>query len=176
MYTHIQNHFRSHFGSSKLHIVRYVRYTAPDFDNMSQSPLFRCLYSRKRKRKGGWRQQRNASDSDVEDAVRLVPDRVTSGLLRDWADGVLSSSALVRHMIHAKQETTTDSLTLALARNQVDQNCNSHLMDFVMSLNLVRVIREVPQPSLWTHYVSPASLLEQLSHNYPEEFARQWGG
>ena len=145
---------------------------------MSQSPLFKHLYITKKRPKpaGGWVQRRNAPDIDGEDTAVVPPSNLAIGLLLDWADGKLSSAGLVRHVRNAIRDGRSDPLLLALTRKQLGQHCNAHVMAMVVnSPMMLRMVQSLPRPSRWTHVVSPMTLLQTISRNYPEEYRRRWG-
>ena len=124
------------------------------------------------RRRGGWRQQLQTIETELEAEPARV-SRLASGLLLEWADGSMSAARLQQHCSHAQEDGLTHPTVQRLASVGTAQNAHNGLMSLWWTCGIHPLITVVDSDKM-THMVLLSTWI-RLLRAYLVQFSLRLG-
>ena len=180
-YIHIILYIYNYYiQSQSLHPSRSSQYSIIR-SHFAQAKMLAPLWSsqpRKRRRKGGWRQQaaRAAIAEEPEDSSISF---LAAGHLLEWCDGVESATQVRNHMRNALRDGFNHPMVKRLAdmggSSNDSQHCHQGLIQLLEMCGIDKCLTSLPPPSGVSGLVLPSTIIRILHSNYPAMFKTRLG-
>ena len=135
----------------------------------------------RKRRKGGWRQQRDQEELAEAEQQRWNISRLASGLLSSWGDGDASAAQVVKTSQNAVADGLVHPMVQRLAKLRAKQDANRDLLELLrthtIAVDIVRPIAGAAAHNASTpsHVMLPSSYIVAMQAHYPLEFKRALG-
>ena len=141
------------------------------------APLLSPERAAKRRRTGGWRQQRAREAPDDDDTHDM--SHLAAGHLLEWCDGVESATQVRDHMRNAIRDRIGHPMVKRFSdiggSGHNGQHCHQGLMRLLGKCGIHKCITPLPSPSDVSSVLLPSTLIRLLYERYPSMFRIRLG-
>ena len=141
------------------------------------APLWSPERAAKRRRTGGWRQQRAREAPDDDDTHDM--SHLAAGHLLEWCDGVESATQVRDHMRNAIRDRIGHPMVKRFSdiggSGHNGQHCHQGLMRLLGKCGIHKCITPLPSPSDVSSVLLPSTLIRLLYERYPSMFRIRLG-